>query len=121
MTSHFDGNISTCPLITSWVVRLHAFPLFSCSIFCRELFCFLNKRNDHLVRLCACDAQIMSNFCFVQASYVLPSNFEEVATGVLKVLNNLALLDLKFLQTMLVSYLISHWILEFCLYGIFQI
>ncbi|PON68898.1 S phase cyclin A-associated protein in the endoplasmic reticulum, N-terminal [Parasponia andersonii] len=36
-----------------------------------------------------------------QASYILPSNFEEVATGVLKVLNNLALLDLKFLQTML--------------------
>jgi hypothetical protein len=39
----------------------------------------------------------------LQASYVLPSNFEEVATGVLKVLNNLALLDLKFMQRMLVS------------------
>lgn len=36
-----------------------------------------------------------------QAAYTLPSNFEEVATGVLKVLNNLALLDLKFMQTML--------------------
>ncbi|KAG2679356.1 hypothetical protein I3843_11G048500 [Carya illinoinensis] len=36
-----------------------------------------------------------------QASYVLPSNFEEVATGVLKVLNNLAILDLKFMQRML--------------------
>ncbi|KAJ6697139.1 hypothetical protein OIU85_003494 [Salix viminalis] len=29
-------------------------------------------------------------------SYILPSNFEEVATGVLKVLNNLALLDIVF-------------------------
>lgn len=36
-----------------------------------------------------------------QASYVLPSNFEEVATGVLKVLNNLALLDIVLLQRML--------------------
>ncbi|XP_065878187.1 uncharacterized protein [Euphorbia lathyris] len=36
-----------------------------------------------------------------QGSYVLPSNFEEVATGVLKVLNNLALLDITFLQGML--------------------
>ncbi|VFQ82133.1 unnamed protein product [Cuscuta campestris] len=35
------------------------------------------------------------------ASYVLPSNFEEVATGVLKVLNNLALIDISFIQTML--------------------
>ncbi|XP_020270686.1 S phase cyclin A-associated protein in the endoplasmic reticulum-like [Asparagus officinalis] len=35
------------------------------------------------------------------ASYILPSNFEEVATGVLKVLNNLALLDIAFLQRML--------------------
>jgi hypothetical protein len=35
---------------------------------------------------------------------VLPSNFEEVATGVLKVLNNLACLDLTVLQCMLVSY-----------------
>ncbi|KAL4633569.1 hypothetical protein ACB092_04G132000 [Castanea dentata] len=55
-----------------------------------------------------------------QASYVLPSNFEEVATGVLKVLNNLALLDLKFMQKMLarpdlkmeffhlMSFLLSH-------------
>ncbi|XP_044484687.1 uncharacterized protein LOC123210410 isoform X5 [Mangifera indica] len=36
-----------------------------------------------------------------QSSYVLPSNFEEVATGVLKVQNNLALLDIIFLQRML--------------------
>ncbi|WOL01711.1 hypothetical protein Cni_G10428 [Canna indica] len=37
-----------------------------------------------------------------QASYILPSNFEEVATGVLKVLNNLANLDISTLQSMLV-------------------
>ncbi|KAK6925063.1 S phase cyclin A-associated protein in the endoplasmic reticulum, N-terminal [Dillenia turbinata] len=36
-----------------------------------------------------------------QAAYVLPSNFEEVATGVLKVLNNLALMDINFLQNVL--------------------
>ncbi|PPD80255.1 hypothetical protein GOBAR_DD22797 [Gossypium barbadense] len=36
-----------------------------------------------------------------QASNALPSNFEEVATGVLKVLNNLALLDITFIQRML--------------------
>ncbi|KAK4427707.1 S phase cyclin A-associated protein in the endoplasmic reticulum [Sesamum alatum] len=36
-----------------------------------------------------------------QSSYVLPSNFEEVATGVLKVLNNLALIDVTFIQKML--------------------
>lgn len=39
-----------------------------------------------------------------QALYILPSNFEEVATGVLKVLNNLALLDIVFLQRMLVTF-----------------
>lgn len=39
----------------------------------------------------------------MQGSYVLPSNFEEVATGVLKVLNNLALIDINFIQMMLVS------------------
>lgn len=55
-----------------------------------------------------------------QASYILPSNFEEVAAGVLKVLNNVALLDLVFLQRMLarpdlkmeifhlMSFLLSH-------------
>ncbi|KAL5746768.1 hypothetical protein ACOSQ2_024065 [Xanthoceras sorbifolium] len=55
-----------------------------------------------------------------QSSYMLPSNFEEVATGVLKVLNNLALLDILFLQRMLarpdlkmeffhlMSFLLSH-------------
>ncbi|XP_023529954.1 uncharacterized protein LOC111792645 isoform X1 [Cucurbita pepo subsp. pepo] len=55
-----------------------------------------------------------------QASYILPSNFEDVATGVLKVLNNLAFLDLKFIQRMLarpdlkmeffhlMSFLLSH-------------
>ena len=47
----------------------------------------------------------MGNFLF-QGSYVLPSNFEEVATGVLKVLNNLALIDITFMQRMLVSYFI---------------
>lgn len=36
-----------------------------------------------------------------QGSYVLPSNFEEVAIGVLKVLNNLALMDITFMQKML--------------------
>lgn len=36
-----------------------------------------------------------------QASYVLPSNFEDVATGVLKVLNNLSLIDISFIQKML--------------------
>ncbi|KAJ4974775.1 hypothetical protein NE237_007949 [Protea cynaroides] len=36
-----------------------------------------------------------------QALYVLPSNFEEVATGVLKVLNNLMLLDITLMQRML--------------------
>nr|CAD1837907.1 unnamed protein product [Ananas comosus var. bracteatus] len=36
-----------------------------------------------------------------QASYILPSNFEEVATGVLKILNNLAILDITLLQSML--------------------
>ncbi|RVW31731.1 S phase cyclin A-associated protein in the endoplasmic reticulum [Vitis vinifera] len=53
-------------------------------------------------------------------SYVLPSNFEEVATGVLKVLNNLALIDITFMQRMLarpdlkmeffhlMSFLLSH-------------
>ncbi|XP_050226152.1 uncharacterized protein LOC126675540 isoform X2 [Mercurialis annua] len=55
-----------------------------------------------------------------QGSYILPSNFEEVATGVLKVLNNLALLDIIFMQRMLarpdlkmeffhlMSFLLSH-------------
>ncbi|KAK2970333.1 hypothetical protein RJ640_003301 [Escallonia rubra] len=36
-----------------------------------------------------------------QVSYNLPSNFEEVATGVLKVLNNLAMIDVNFIQRML--------------------
>lgn len=36
-----------------------------------------------------------------QASAILPSNFEEVATGVLKVLNNVACLDITLLQCML--------------------
>ncbi|CAK8563221.1 unnamed protein product [Lathyrus sativus] len=55
-----------------------------------------------------------------QGSFILPSNFEEVATGVLKVLNNVALLNLAFLQRMLampdlkmeifhlMSFLLSH-------------
>lgn len=55
-----------------------------------------------------------------QASAVLPSNFEEVATGVLKVLNNVACLDITLLQCMLarsdlkmeffhlISFLLSH-------------
>ncbi|KAJ0973851.1 hypothetical protein J5N97_015816 [Dioscorea zingiberensis] len=38
-----------------------------------------------------------------QASYVLPMNFEEVATGVLKILNNLAILDITLLQSMLIK------------------
>lgn len=55
-----------------------------------------------------------------QGSYVLPSNFEEVATGVLKILNNLALLDITLMQRLLartdlqmeffhlMSFLLSH-------------
>ncbi|XP_062190721.1 uncharacterized protein LOC133893648 isoform X2 [Phragmites australis] len=55
-----------------------------------------------------------------QTSAVLPSNFEEVATGVLKVLNNMACLDITLLQCMLarsdlkmeffhlISFLLSH-------------
>ncbi|KAJ1291738.1 hypothetical protein BS78_02G339100 [Paspalum vaginatum] len=55
-----------------------------------------------------------------QASAILPSNFEEVATGVLKVLNNTARLDITLLQHMLarsdlkmeffhlISFLLSH-------------
>ncbi|MED6221115.1 hypothetical protein PIB30_051254 [Stylosanthes scabra] len=55
-----------------------------------------------------------------QGSFILPSNFEEVAAGVLKVLNNVALLDHVFLQRMLarpdlkmeifhlMSFLLSH-------------
>ncbi|KAI9117138.1 hypothetical protein K1719_011304 [Acacia pycnantha] len=55
-----------------------------------------------------------------QASFILPSNFDEVAAGVLKVLNNVALLNLVFLQQMLarpdlkmeifhlMSFLLSH-------------
>ncbi|KAK1373413.1 S phase cyclin A-associated protein in the endoplasmic reticulum [Heracleum sosnowskyi] len=55
-----------------------------------------------------------------QGSHVLPSNFEYAATGVLKVLNNLALIDVNFIQMMLaradlkmeffhlMSFLLSH-------------
>ncbi|XP_006655951.1 uncharacterized protein LOC102704066 [Oryza brachyantha] len=55
-----------------------------------------------------------------QASAILPSNFEEVATGVLKILNNMACLDITLLQCMLarsdlkmeffhlISFLLSH-------------
>ncbi|KAL4184374.1 hypothetical protein AMTRI_Chr10g225330 [Amborella trichopoda] len=55
-----------------------------------------------------------------QAAYTLPLNFEETAIGVLRVLNNLALLDLPLLQKMLarpdlqmeffhlMSFLLSH-------------
>ena len=46
---------------------------------------------------------IENEWLFLQVSYVLPSNFEEVATAVLKVLNNLALIDVTFIQSMLVS------------------
>lgn len=54
------------------------------------------------------------------ACYVLPSNFEEVATRVLKVFNNLAIMDITFMQRMLarpdlkmeffhlMSFLLSH-------------
>jgi hypothetical protein len=47
--------------------------------------------------------KVLIFFFLFQGSYILPSNFEEVATGVLKVLNNLALLDIVFMQRMLVS------------------
>lgn len=55
-----------------------------------------------------------------QGSHILPSNFEDAATGVLKVLNNLALIDVNFIQMMLaradlkmeffhlMSFLLSH-------------
>eukprot|EP01018_Ginkgo_biloba_P024852 Gb_27228 [translate_table: standard] len=55
-----------------------------------------------------------------QAAYMLPYNFEEVATAVLKILNNLARLDIKLVQSMLarpdlqmeffhlMSFLLSH-------------
>ncbi|KAF9593065.1 hypothetical protein IFM89_020072 [Coptis chinensis] len=64
--------------------------------------------------------QANSRLSSEQGSYVLPSNFEEVATGVLKVLNNLALLDIALMQSMLarpdlkmeffhlMSFLLSH-------------
>lgn len=64
--------------------------------------------------------QANSRLSSEQGSYALPSNFEEVATGVLKVLNNLALLDITLLQSMLarpdlkmeffhlMSFLLSH-------------
>ncbi|KAF6144724.1 hypothetical protein GIB67_017743 [Kingdonia uniflora] len=45
------------------------------------------------------------NCCrYNQGLLVLPSNFEEAATGVLKVLNNLALLDITLLQEILLFY-----------------
>ncbi|GFP84533.1 s phase cyclin a-associated protein in the endoplasmic reticulum [Phtheirospermum japonicum] len=43
----------------------------------------------------------LSSSFSLQSSYILPSNFEEVAMGVLKVLNNLALVDVTFIQNML--------------------
>ncbi|KAJ6422344.1 hypothetical protein OIU84_027326 [Salix udensis] len=48
---------------------------------------------------------LASGGLYYPGSYILPSNFEEVATGVLKVLNNLALLDIIFMQRMLVGFL----------------
>ncbi|KAF6134244.1 hypothetical protein GIB67_010043 [Kingdonia uniflora] len=47
--------------------------------------------------------QVNTRLSSEQGSYVLPSNFEEAVTGVLKVLNNPALLDITLLQGMLVS------------------
>ncbi|KAH9778018.1 SCAPER N domain-containing protein [Citrus sinensis] len=55
-----------------------------------------------------------------QALYVLPSNFEEAATGVLKVLNNLALLDIMFLQRMLVGLLLSESLLLLGYFALFH-
>ncbi|CAI9111967.1 OLC1v1012323C1 [Oldenlandia corymbosa var. corymbosa] len=61
-----------------------------------------------------------------QVHYILPSNFEEVATGVLRVLNNLALIDVTFIQRMLarpdlkmeffhlMSFLLSHCSSKWC-------
>ncbi|KAH9331731.1 hypothetical protein KI387_003839, partial [Taxus chinensis] len=57
---------------------------------------------------------------YEQATYMLPANFEEVATGVLKIMNNLARLNLTLVQSMLarpdlqmeffhlMSFLLSH-------------
>ncbi|KAF6156692.1 hypothetical protein GIB67_017828 [Kingdonia uniflora] len=45
--------------------------------------------------------QVNTRLSSEQGSYVFPSNFEEAVTGVLKVLNNLALLDITLLQGML--------------------
>ena len=42
-----------------------------------------------------------------QAAAILPANFEEVATLVLRVLNNLARLDLKLFQAQLVGHPVS--------------
>lgn len=50
----------------------------------------------------------------LQASFILPSNFDEVAAGVLKVLNNVALLDLVFLQQMLVSFFPGSLLVGLC-------
>lgn len=68
--------------------------------FCHEASCLctINCFSCHEVQ------HIEIFLLLFQASYVLPSNFEDAATGVLKVLNNLALLDIMFLQRMLVSY-----------------
>ncbi|KAK6128151.1 hypothetical protein DH2020_038104 [Rehmannia glutinosa] len=52
-------------------------------------------------RLSAEQVKSASLFYMHTSSYVLPSNFEEVATGVLKVLNNVALIDITFIQKML--------------------
>ncbi|KVH98506.1 hypothetical protein Ccrd_023280 [Cynara cardunculus var. scolymus] len=53
-------------------------------------------------------------------SYVLPSNFEEVATGVLKVLNNLALIDINFIQMMLTGLLLLESLLLLGYFAMFH-
>ncbi|PIA39480.1 hypothetical protein AQUCO_02600139v1 [Aquilegia coerulea] len=55
-----------------------------------------------------------------QGSYVLPSYFEVVATGVLKVLNNLALLDISSPEnaSKFVAYYISYYRVDFRIFSV---
>ncbi|KAL8143369.1 hypothetical protein V2J09_016401 [Rumex salicifolius] len=55
-----------------------------------------------------------------QSTYVLPSNFAEVAISVLKVLNKLALMDLTFLQEMLVGFLLLESLLLLSYFSLFH-
>ncbi|KAF8655749.1 hypothetical protein HU200_060906 [Digitaria exilis] len=58
--------------------------------------------------------------CLPATSAILPSNFEEVATGVLKVLNNMARLDINVLQCMLVGLLLLESLLLLGYFSLFH-